>query len=83
MNSSFNIYILTHGQLISLLRNVALVLLFAYWFAPFLLFQVDSSYDVGDYEAAKQHSKVAKWLNILSIVGGLVIVSTIIAVRVT
>jgi len=37
-------------------------------------YQVDSSYDSGDYENAKRYSNIAKWLSILSIICGVILI---------
>ena len=42
-----------------------------------LHWQVDSAYDRGDYERARRKSNIAKWLNIVSILGFILVVAVI------
>ena len=39
----------------------------------FYHYQVDSSYGAGDYQGALRNSNIAKWLNVSSIICGIVI----------
>jgi len=39
---------------------------------------VDSSYDAGDYDGALRNSNIAKWLNLASILCGIILVVIII-----
>jgi len=41
---------------------------------------VDSSYDSGDYENAKKYSNIAKWLNIVSVICGVIVIVVVIIV---
>ncbi|XP_078355071.1 trafficking regulator of GLUT4 1-like [Oculina patagonica] len=38
---------------------------------------VDSAYDAGDYDGALRNSNIAKWLNVVSIIGGIVLIIVI------
>ncbi|XP_078360224.1 uncharacterized protein LOC144644577 isoform X4 [Oculina patagonica] len=40
---------------------------------------VDSAYDAGDYSGALRNSNIAKWLNVVSIIGGIVLIIVIYA----
>jgi len=52
----------------------ALVLVVKQLFLISGLKQVDSSYDAGDYDGALRNSNIAKWLNLASILCGIILI---------
>lgn len=44
------------------------------------LYQVGTSYDAGDYDGALRNSNIAKWLNLISFLCGIIIVIAVIVV---
>lgn len=45
----------------------------------FVYLKVDSSYAAGDYDGALRNSNIARWLNIASIIFGLIIYIVIVS----
>ena len=54
--------------------------MFCLFCVVFCQFLVDSSYDSGDYENAKKYSNIAKWLNIVSAICGVIVIVVVIIV---
>ena len=54
--------------------------MFCLFCVVFCHFQVDSSYDLGDYENTKKYSNIAKWLNIVSVICGVLVIVVVIIV---
>ena len=68
-------------QCFCVLRHEMFCLFYVFFFYLFFLhFQVDSSYDSGDYENAKKYSNIAKWLNIVSAICGVIVIVVVIIV---
>ena len=49
----------------------------------FSLSQVDSSYDAGDYAGALRNANIARWLNLASIICGIVLIVILFSTRVS
>ena len=62
-------------QCFCVLRHEMFCLFYVFFFYLFFLhFQVDSSYDSGDYENAKKYSNIAKCLSLTSIILGVFLI---------
>lgn len=45
--------------------------------------QVDSSYDARDYEGALRNANIAKWLNLVSILCGIILIVVVFVIMTT